>query len=102
MPSRFVRVFSRDAGDVPRIEPLPFESFGEDLGEGNQAGLVEYREQRTLNFHKALRCVCLKLEFHVAETTGDFSEDALLVRFVLCNKGDAKAEIMPGVIPGNC
>lgn len=33
VPSRFVRVFSRDAGDVPRIEPLPFESFGEDLGE---------------------------------------------------------------------
>lgn len=33
VPSRFVRVFSRDAGNVPRIESLPFESFGEDLGE---------------------------------------------------------------------
>jgi predicted ATPase len=33
VPSRFVRVFSRDAGNVPRIEQLSFESFGEDLGE---------------------------------------------------------------------
>lgn len=33
VPSRFVRVFSRDAGDVPRIKLPVFESFGEDLGE---------------------------------------------------------------------
>jgi len=35
VPSPFVRVFTRN-DDVPRIETLPIESFGEDLGELNR------------------------------------------------------------------
>lgn len=33
VPSRFVRHFTRDSTDKPRIRRLDFESFGEDLGE---------------------------------------------------------------------
>lgn len=33
IPSPYVRVFTRDSTDQPKIKPLGFESFGEDLGE---------------------------------------------------------------------
>lgn len=33
IPSRYVRVFTRDNTDRPDINVLNFESFGEDLGE---------------------------------------------------------------------
>jgi energy-coupling factor transporter ATP-binding protein EcfA2 len=33
IPSRYVRVFTRDNTDTPGIKGLTFESFGEDLGE---------------------------------------------------------------------
>jgi energy-coupling factor transporter ATP-binding protein EcfA2 len=33
IPSRYVRVFTRDGADRPRIKTPTFESFGEDLGE---------------------------------------------------------------------
>jgi energy-coupling factor transporter ATP-binding protein EcfA2 len=33
IPSRYVRVFTRDNTDMPEIKGLTFESFGEDLGE---------------------------------------------------------------------
>lgn len=33
IPSRYVRVFTRDGADRPRIKTPKFESFGEDLGE---------------------------------------------------------------------
>lgn len=33
IPSRYVRVFTRDNTDHPKIKTPDFESFGEDLGE---------------------------------------------------------------------